>query len=100
MAGIGTSKRYAKYLQAFMLFGYTEAFTVEQILNGEVPRELLLSIRPERIVDWFHLKAYGEEKVGSDDRPVECRSSTLGSYKKGISHFMLRQMFPWDPVNE
>ena len=43
-----------------MLFGYTEAFTVEQILNGEVPRELLLSIRPEMIVDWFHLKAYGK----------------------------------------
>ena len=83
-----------------MLFGYTEEFTVEQILNGEVPREILLSIRPERIVDWFHLKAYGKKKVGSDDRPVEFRSSTLGSYKKGLSHFMPRQMSPWDPVNE
>lgn len=95
-----TERRYAKYLKRFLLFGYDEAFTVEQIINDEVPEELLLRIRPERIVDWLHIQAYGKEKIGGEDRPMECRSSTLGSYKKGLSSFMPRQMVTWDPVNE
>lgn len=96
----GTSKRYAKYLQEFLAFGYNEHFSLEEIWQpGAVPRDLLLSIRPEKIVEWFQYKAYGKAIIGEEDRPKECRSSTLVSYKKGLSHFMPRQMSPWDPVN-
>ena len=66
---------------------------------GAISRELLLGIRPE-IVKWFQYKAYGKSIIGEQDRPKECRSSTLVSYKKGLSHFMPRQMSPWDPVNQ
>ena len=97
----GTSKWYAKYLQEFLSFGYDEQFSLEEIQQpGAIPKELLLSIRPEKIVEWFQYKAYGKSNIGEQDWPKECQSSTLISYKKGLSHFMPRQMSPWDPVNQ
>ena len=73
---------------------------MEDIKGGAVPEELLLRIKPEMIVEWFQFKAYGKARIGQEDRPMECRSSTLVSYKKGLSHYMPRQMTPWDPINE
>ena len=97
----GTSKQYAKYLQEFLSFGYDEQFSLEEIQQlGAIPKELLWSIRPEKIVEWFQYKVYGKSNIGEKDRPKECQSSTLVSYKKGLSHFMPRQMSPWNPVKQ
>ncbi len=69
----GTSKRYAKYLQEFLAFGYNQHFSLEEIRQpGAVPRDLLLSIRPEKIVEWFQYKAYGKAIIGEEDQPKEC----------------------------
>ena len=97
----GTSKQYAKYLQEFLSFGYDEQFSLEEIQQqGHIPKELLLSIRPEKIVEWFQYKAYGKSNIGEQDQPKGCWSSTLVSYKKRLSHFMPMQIYPWDPVNQ
>lgn len=92
----GMSKQYAKYLQE-----YKEHFSLEEIQQQvAISRELLLSIRPEKIVMWFQSKAHGKVIIGEHDQPKGCQSNTLVSYKKGLCHFMPRQMSPWDPVNE
>ena len=70
-----TSKRYAKYLQDFLRFGFQEDFTMDQVIAGDVPVQLLLSIQPEMIVEWFQLKAYGKSRLTENDRPTECQKS-------------------------
>ena len=97
----GASKQNAKYLQEFFSFGYDEQFSLEEIQHsGAILKELLLSIRPEKIVEWFQYNAYGKSNIGEQDRPKECWQSTLVSYKEGLSHFIPIQMSPWDPVNQ
>ena len=73
---------------------------MDQVIAGDVPDQLLLSIQPEMIVKWFQLKAYGKSRITENDRPTECRSSTLVSYKKGLSHFMPLHLSPWHPIHK
>ena len=45
---------------------------MDQVITGDVPDQLLLSIQPETIVEWFQLKAYGKSRITENDRPTEC----------------------------
>ncbi len=67
------SKQYAKHLQEFVAFGYNQHFLFEEIHQpGAIPRDLLLSIKPEKIVEWFQYKAYRKSIIGEEDQPKEC----------------------------
>ena len=55
----------------------------------------LLEIRPNQIVRYMSLLAFGKEVPSDDDKPVRRRSSGLDFVKKAISFFMPNQNVKW-----
>ena len=52
----------------------------------------LLTIQPSHVVKFFCLKVYGTPYPKADAKPWFRRSSSLESYKKQISYFMLNKL--------
>lgn len=60
----------------------------------------LLALRPENIVSYFNLLAYGTQEPGPQDRPTHCRSSSLEQQKKALSYFHPHKLVAWNVQSE
>ena len=58
--------------------------------------EALSAIRPDQLVRYFKLIAYGTETPGAGDRPTQRRSSGISFCKKAISYFMADGSAQWN----
>ena len=87
-----TRQLYSPYLRKFMEWkdgrGYDAGW---QFTDAQ-----LLEIKPNHIVRYMSLKAYGVEVPGEDDRPTNRRASGLEFVKKAISFFMPNQNAKWN----
>ena len=59
----------------------------------------LLSITDVDIVRYLTIWVYGKTEVEEGDKP-KLRASTLGFFKKAISHYMPRGAMTWDDINQ
>lgn len=85
---------YKPSLVKFMNFKNNpeEEYTIETVFSNEQ----LFDTKPEDIVRWFKLLAYGNTEADIEiDLPTECRLNTLEYTKKSISHFMPDKGTPW-----
>ena len=58
--------------------------------------EHILTLTPEDIVSYFHLKVFGTTDPDEDSTPKLRRSSSLVYYKKAISFFMPNKLLGWN----
>ena len=80
-----TSERYEQEMANFMTwrnkpkkrYKKTERFSKEE----------LQQLKPQEIVRYFKLKAYGREDAKDNDRPLHGRANSITQYKKCIFHF-------------
>ena len=90
-------RRYPKCMKHFL--DYLGANIPLSIIEGrEIDNEVLLSVTPKLIVEYFNFRAYGIEYPSADARPTMNRSSTLHFYKKAISNYMPNSNSQWDDV--
>jgi hypothetical protein len=69
-----------------------EEYTLETVFYNEQ----LFDIKPDDVVRWFKLQAYGNIEADIEiDLPTESRLSTLEYIKKSISHLMPDKGTPW-----
>ena len=61
--------------------------------------EELSSIKPQEIVAWMKLTAFGHSDAGDDDVPACGRSNTLAFHKKALSYFMPNKDLGWNTVS-
>ena len=90
-------RRYGQCMRMFLGHIGTD-LPLELVLARDIPADLLLSIKPEQIVDYFNMRAYGKTEVLDEDRPVLTRSSTLFFYKKALLSYMYNGNSHWDDV--
>ena len=91
-----TAQLYAPYLRRFMEWKDGHEYEPgTQFTNAQ-----LLEIRPNHVVRYMRLKAYGTEQPGADDRPIHRRASGLEFIKKAISFFMPNQNAKWNVEHE
>ena len=57
------------------------------------------SIKPQEIVAWMKLTAFGCSDMGDDDVPTCGRSNTLAFHKKALSYFMPNKHLGWNAVS-
>ena len=60
------------------------------------PQYLKTNIKPHHVVNFFHYKAYGKERVDyKRDKPT-MRVNGMLRFKTAISHYMPLHTYPWD----
>jgi hypothetical protein len=91
-------KKYHKYLVDFMNF-HRKPGVAKFSKTTRFHPNALYSIRPEHIVDWFHVTAYGAREFDYQDpkqNPTKCRANTLLNMKKAVSRYMPEKGMPWN----
>ena len=56
-------------------------------------------IKPQEIVAWMKLTAFGRPDAGDDDVPTCGRSNTLAFHKKALSYFIPNKHLGWNTVS-
>lgn len=89
------NEKYENYLCHFM--GYVHQKGGRYSKGTTFTREQLLQIRPQHLLDWLSMKAFGKTNysIEGGDRPMSARSSTLEQNKKGVSFFMIHPDNNW-----
>lgn len=95
-ANITLRRTYHRIMCRFMGFKDNTEYGDEKVFSVEEK----LAIRPEHIVAWMNLLAYGTAEPGPEDNPTHCRSSNLEQHKKGISFFHPHKFSPWNIETE
>jgi hypothetical protein len=83
--------KYRPYLLSYMSFLNTTVYEKDY----EFSNEELRAATPQSITRWMHVKAYGVEEIGQNDRAL-CRSSTIEMCKKAVSYFMPHKTAAWN----
>ena len=55
---------------------------------------------PMDVTRWLCVKCYGTEEPGPEDRPINCRSTSLEVYKKSVSWYMVNRIACWDRIHK
>ena len=79
---------YASTLKVFMEFRDSEHYEDDRVF---LPDELA-QVTAHDVLDWLNFRAFGTTEPTDDDRPMNCRSSSLFYWKKALSHFMPNKM--------
>ena len=86
---------YYRVLLDFMNFRDGNVYEDGHVFQDEE----LAPIRPEELLRWMELKAYGIENPGPNDHPTECRLNTIASYKKSISYYLPNRLHAWNAIS-
>lgn len=82
---VAFNKAYHGYLIEFMAFLHPDAdYDATSVFGVDV----LSQIRPEDIVQWLNIKAYGDRDPPPLLQPLKGRANSLGQYKKALSYYL------------
>ena len=85
-------EQYEPYLRKFMQWKGGRNYAK----NTQFTDAQLLEIRPNQLVRFMCLLAYGVEVPGDNDRPTNRRASGLAFAKKALSYFMPNKNMQWN----
>ena len=85
-------QQYAPHLRRFMSWKDSHPYAD----GTEFTDAQLLEIRPNHLLRYMSLIAYGPETPGDNDRPTQRHSSGHAFVKKAISFFMPNQNAQWN----
>ena len=91
-----TSERYKSTLVSFMRHCDSSAsYSIHTVFSSEE----FFSIKPQEIVAWMKLTAFGRSDVGDDDVPTCGKLNTLAFHKQSLSYLMPNKHLGWNTVS-
>ena len=88
-------KRYASKMVQFMSWRDDFSYPKNHVFT-DAQRD---SVKPDEILSYMTLVAYGKVDVDEDNRPTLARANALKTIKRSISYFMRRKS-KWEPIDK
>ena len=89
----------AQYKSMFVSFMRHRDSNASYSIHTVFSSEELSSIKPQEIVAWMKLTAFGHSDAGDDDVRTCRRLNTLAFHKKALSYFMPNKHLGWNMVS-